>query len=716
MNIKKAINRIENQRYSFLLAFLGLFSVIFIRNLFESAFEGSQVFGFSPITSRSFYMLFVHFPLFYISIFLWFLLIFYLFTKERIEKISRVLVYGMWFITIPPFLDIIISRGSGYRLTYLKGVEQFFEIHRFFDITRDLLESSWGQRVEIFLAMLGGAGYVLIKTKNFLKAISAAIIFYLVIFFHGALPNTISKIPIYFGYKEIGSLTIISGNIFFIDSQNYAVIFLILSLIAGVIILNIISPDDFKELSNLRNSIIFLVFAISGMAYGIYQLSRYYQYLFINPITYFVIFLTLFNLHFVIQLSSFSRPLRGCVAMSLRGSRREPKQSQGRLRTEFTIPEVLENNEIATHPSGARNDKIESRHNFLRIAILIFLLFSGIAVGLTFTIFLAIFLMLSSLVHSKMLNSLIAIFIGCSIFFQNHTLICINPFNKKQIETYGTKVQAWNLFLDKKYSQAINEYRKIQEFNSEIEIKKYIGLCYLHTGEIDSGIEYLKSIPKMDYEIALSLGDAYTKKGEFNEAEIIYEKAVENNIEPQEFLIKIAELNARLGKEEPMLNALENGRKFGIPIFKYYQIRGDFYLFQRDLENARINYRKSLYYNPRAVTSRAGLATIFYYEGNLNQAEKEFLSALKFDQRNDALYNNLGAIYLMKKDYAKAQKIFERSIKLNPSQVEGYFNLGLVYEKNKEFEKARDMFEKALRINPNFTPAENALKRLETNE
>jgi len=70
----------------------------------------------------------------------------------------------------------------------------------------------------------------------------------------------------------------------------------------------------------------------------------------------------------------------------------------------------------------------------------------------------------------------------------------------------------------------------------------------------------------------------------------------------------------------------------------------------------------------------------------------------------------------MKKDYAKAQKIFERSIKLNPSQVEGYFNLGLVYEKKREFEKARDMFEKALGINPNFTPAENALKRLETNE
>lgn len=656
--MKHLIEKIENERYSFLLGFLGLFSIIFIRNIFESSLEGTQTFGFSPISTRSFYMVFVHFPLFYFSLFLWFLLILYIFTKEKIEKISRVLIYGMWFIIIPPFVDILISKGSGYKLTYLKGMEQFTEIHKFFDFTRDILETSWGQRIEIIIALLGGIIYITIKTKNTPKAVVGTLIIYLIIFLHGALPNTIGKIPFYLGNKEFKPLTILSGNFFFIDSKNYAVIFLFLCLIPGLIILYIYSHQNFKRLFCIKESIIFLIPALIGINYGIYQLSKSWAGFLKNPLTYLVIIVSLFAFNLIAQLSSLDKSSR--------------------------------------------------------IILAIFLLFLSIAVGPIFTLLLGIIFIFNYLIHIKTFALIFAIPAGFSIFFQNQTFLCILPFNQKNIVEYAGKIKAWNLFLDKKYSKALSEYLKI--YNSDSEIQKFIGQCYLHIGEIDSGLKYLESIAYINYEIAISLLDAYNNKKDFNRADSMCWRAVNRNIEPFEFLVKCAESKARTGKEKEMYQTLERAKKYGLPNYKYYQIIGDYYLFKKDYQNARYNYKRAIQYNPRSTTARSGLGMIYYHEKDYQNAENEFLEALKFEPQNDAIYNNLGAIYIVKKEYKRAKETFEKSLRLNPSQVEAYYNLGLIYENTGEFDLAIEMYKKALSINPQFLPAINGLKRVGVND
>ena len=142
MKINSIIKKIEEEKYSFLIGFISLYAIILCRNIFESVFEGSQALGFSPIISHSFYMIFIHFPLFYISIFLWILLVFILLTKENIINVSKFLLIGFAVIIIAPFIDFIVSKGSGYKLTYLSGFKQITEIHRFFDFTKDLIQAS----------------------------------------------------------------------------------------------------------------------------------------------------------------------------------------------------------------------------------------------------------------------------------------------------------------------------------------------------------------------------------------------------------------------------------------------------------------------------------------------------------------------------------------------------------------------------------------------
>lgn len=685
MNMQRLINKIENEKYSLLLGFLALFSAITVRNIFESVFEGSQTLGFSPITSRSFYMVFSHFPLFYISIFLWFLLIFHLITKENLTRIARALLWGMWVIVITPFLDIFVSRGSGYRLTYLKGVEEFTQIHKFFDFTRDLIQSSWGQRIEIILVLIGAFLYVFIKTKNPFKSIMTSIIFYLIIFLHGVLPNTVARIPSYFGFSIIKPATIITGGILPIDSQNYSIVFLISILIVGLLIIKRYDKKFFYQIFNLKPSILLLIFACLGIIYGILLMRPHFSFIFYSPVHYLVFILVLFSMHLISLTSLMS------------------KSSY-----KFTI-------------------------------LIIFLLFSAIAVGPVFLIITGTFFIITNLIkimrpmnwattntdcrpkkrHCSCLiyQAIISVLVFIASFstiFQEYTLIGLVPNQK--IENYGRRLAAWNYFLNKDYEKALKQYSETFSVKGDDEIILRIGQCYLGLGEIEKGLGYLKTINKPNYENILALGDAYIQKGANQEALSLYYYAVDENIEPAEFLLKIAQLNAREGEKQAMEKALVKGLSFNIPRFKFYQIKGDFYLKTGDYKIALDMYNKALFYNSRATLAYAGKGTVYYYQGDLIQAEKDFLKALKFDSRNDALYNNLGAVYLLSQNYPKAKEQFTKSVNINPSQVEGYYNLGLIAERSGQIEEALKMFKKALTINPNFNQALQAIKRIKINE
>ena len=59
--------------------------------------------------------------------------------KAEIIKIAKVLLIGISIIIIVPVIDIIVSKGSGYKLTYLSGPTSFTEMHKFFYFTKDFL-------------------------------------------------------------------------------------------------------------------------------------------------------------------------------------------------------------------------------------------------------------------------------------------------------------------------------------------------------------------------------------------------------------------------------------------------------------------------------------------------------------------------------------------------------------------------------------------------
>jgi tetratricopeptide (TPR) repeat protein len=659
VTIRKIIYEIEKEKFSFLLGFLTLFSIILTRNILESSFEGKQLLGFSAINSNSFYMVFVHFPLFYLSLFLWTILIFKFLTKEEPTKIAKVLLLGMSVIIIAPVIDIITSKGSGYKLTYLTGPEEFTEIHKFFYFTKDLLQASWGQRAEILFVLIGCLIYVFIKTKNYFKSILAPIIIYLIIFIHGILPNTIAGIPSYLGYKKLTFTAILSSGILPIDSQNYSVIFSISIILAGILITLAEKKKSIKETLDLKISFVPVTAALLGIFYAFFLILRYYPIILINPIFYLAILLGIIIVIFTNRISHLD-------------------------------PSSYELQILATG-----------------VIIL------GISLGYAFLTLILIFYLFKKFLNSSWLLILPSFIAGFSLIFQESTIKSIFPLNKKSVESKGARLASWTFFLNKNYKKALLLYLKINSIEQDDETLKRIGQCFLNLGHLEKGIEELEKIEKPDYETILSLGQAYTQNGKYEKAISTYKKAIDKKINPSEFYVKIAQIASRSGTEKEMNSSIDKAALYGIPKYKLFQIKADFYFRKDDLGNAGKMYDISLIYNPRSVASLSGKGIVYYKQGNIKEAEKYLLKALEIERDNDAIYNNLGAVYLAQNNYSKAEKTFLKSLKINPNQEEAYYNLGLIYETEGRIEEAYEMYQRALNVNPNYLPAKIKIKLLE---
>lgn len=107
----------------------------------------------------------------------------------------------------------------------------------------------------------------------------------------------------------------------------------------------------------------------------------------------------------------------------------------------------------------------------------------------------------------------------------------------------------------------ISDYKMTKSSNLS---KYYAGVCYLHLGDYEEAISYLKSFSSSDMMISSiangAIGDAYSEMNEFNQAISHYEKAAKNN--PNNFstpiyLSKAAQLYEADGKYAKALNLYE---------------------------------------------------------------------------------------------------------------------------------------------------------------
>ena len=172
-----------------------------------------------------------------------------------------------------------------------------------------------------------------------------------------------------------------------------------------------------------------------------------------------------------------------------------------------------------------------------------------------------------------------------------------------------------------------------------------------------------------------NLGNAYLKKGLYDEAISQFEKAVQMD-----------------------------------PTFEigYYNL-GVAYTTKDQYEEALANYQKVLQIDPGHAQTHFMVGSIYQRGRHYDLAIEEYEKAIENNLDYVEAHFNLGLLYGKKGMFIQAAESFNHAIRTKPSYIEPYIYLGLMHKAVKRYDTAIEIFKKALQISPKHSGLHNNL-------
>jgi len=163
---------------------LGFTGILFVRFLFDSISSPSAG-GLIPSDPYTL----VHYGLFFLSVVLGTACIVGYFCGEY-KNLMKIVLFGLPVIWVAPLIDIILSGGHGYKLTYIfdTGTKLLSDFLTFFG-PKLTSGATYGIRVEILLILVGVGYYIWLKTKSTGKTILGIFSVYVLGFIMASIPG-----------------------------------------------------------------------------------------------------------------------------------------------------------------------------------------------------------------------------------------------------------------------------------------------------------------------------------------------------------------------------------------------------------------------------------------------------------------------------------------------------------------------------------------------
>jgi Flp pilus assembly protein TadD len=193
---------------------------------------------------------------------------------------------------------------------------------------------------------------------------------------------------------------------------------------------------------------------------------------------------------------------------------------------------------------------------------------------------------------------------------------------------------------------------------------KIINRNYLWQDEILLWQQALKDDPR-NLRALDNLAAALFRKGDFEQAEKIYEKII-------------------------TLWPTNDGA---------YTNLGIIAMNKRDLDKAEKCFIKAVEISGGDAQSYTNLGSIYLLKGDKNKAKQFYEQAIRLDPDAAQVYTNLGIIYVSEKKFKEAAAMFKKAVELNPDLIEARLNLASVYrDLGLEYEAKQEEKEANLRI------------------
>ncbi|MFN5982345.1 MAG: hypothetical protein ACK479_02690 [Fluviicola sp.] len=234
----------------------------------------------------------LHISLWFIFIVEAFMLQLHLFSKEKVDKIIRLVVCCFSIALTAPIIDLIVSQGKMSKMNYLAINSGSDLLWSYITIGGASLSrgATLGIRIEIVLLIFASFNYIFAKTNSIWRSLIGTFSIYTVLFLSGAIPFFMSKINLLFGLTY-------SPN----DQSSIYLLFLLDLLIFLVLIYRLKANTNKKKFDLKTFSIAFIRISVylCLLIYGI-VLARinYAPNWTLNPTTiyYFPLLVLLFTL------------------------------------------------------------------------------------------------------------------------------------------------------------------------------------------------------------------------------------------------------------------------------------------------------------------------------------------------------------------------------------------------------------------------------------
>jgi tetratricopeptide (TPR) repeat protein len=211
--LKVLIDRIEGIPLSPGMWIASLSAIIVLRNYLEAIAGQQQILGYAAF--------FIHYPLAYFLPVLGLSILLSAFSGERIEKITKLMLF-VWLLTLlPPLIDMLLSLGAqripsiGYLATdpALLGsafVNFLNPFHGYIPGTTP------GIRIEAFLGIILTGLYVFIKTRRAKRAVGSAVLMFIAFFAFFSLPTLVLGV-----LKGLGASVSSIRDLYFVRAGVY---------------------------------------------------------------------------------------------------------------------------------------------------------------------------------------------------------------------------------------------------------------------------------------------------------------------------------------------------------------------------------------------------------------------------------------------------------------------------------------------------------------
>jgi tetratricopeptide (TPR) repeat protein len=226
------------------------------------------------------------------------------------------------------------------------------------------------------------------------------------------------------------------------------------------------------------------------------------------------------------------------------------------------------------------------------------------------------------------------------------------------------------------------------------------------------------------YPAQIDLGMLYFEQNAFDKAKIQFESALpkvkERTGNVQNWLGRVSLALNDVGKAEGYFRAAAdiNPKEPAYPANLGLALTRE-----RKVPEAKAVYQRALAIDTRYGLAHIGLGSIYFDEGDYEEAKVEFAKALDGDRKNPELHNWLGRVALAQANgtddievkrafYAEAETAYLAALGLDGTSYAARTGLGSVYFDQAQYRKAREEFAQALKGNPNDAEAHQWLARI----